>query len=178
MNAGMPTRSSTPHPSSCTFRRCTCAGIARIPTATFAIMKGTDIDLAAHFTVIAHAGIALYGAPVAEVFGAVPRAAYLDSILFDVENAVADIGSDPTHYTLNLCRVLAFVRDGLCLSKADGARWALRHLPEDGHSVISEAFACYTSNQTMHASTKALARSADFMLHLISEANTQPSALC
>lgn len=141
-------------------------------------MKGTDIDLAAHFTVITHAGIALYGAPVAEVFGTVPRAAYLDSILSDVENAAADIGSDPIYYTLNLCRVLAFVRDGPCLSKADGARWALRHLPEEWHPVISEAFACYTSNQTMHASTEALARFADFMLHLIGEANPQPSALC
>ncbi len=133
-------------------------------------MKGTDVDLAAHFTVIVHAGIALYGAPTADVFGPVPRAAYLDSILSDVENAAADILADPIYYTLNLCRVLAFIRDGLCLSKADGGKWALEHAPEKWHSLISEALACYATNQTMHTSTKVLTHFAEVMLRFIREA--------
>lgn len=133
-------------------------------------MKGTDADLAAHFTVITHAGIALYGAPVADVFGPVPRAAYLDSILADVENAEADILSDPIYYALNLCRVLAFARDGLCLSKADGGRWALERLPEEWHPLVSEALVCYASSQTMRTSAETLVRFAGTLLHLIREA--------
>lgn len=133
-------------------------------------MKGTDADLAAHFTVITHAGIALYGAPVADMFGPVPRAAYLDSILADVENAEADILSDPIYYALNLCRVLAFARDGLCLSKVDGGQWALERLPEEWHPLVSEALVCYTSSQTMRTSAETLVRFAGTLLHLIREA--------
>ena len=47
-------------------------------------MKGTDKDLAAHFTVIRSRGICLAGLPVREVFGEVPAADYLDSIREDI----------------------------------------------------------------------------------------------
>ena len=119
---------------------------------------------------ITHAGIALYGAPVADVFGPVPRAAYLDSILADVENAEADILSDPIYYALNLCRVLAFARDSLCLSKADGGRWALERLPEEWHPLVYEALVCYASSPTMRTSAETLVRFAGPLLHLIREA--------
>ena len=46
-------------------------------------MHGEDKDLAAHFTIIKHAGIVLYGKPISDVFGDVPSACYLDSIKDD-----------------------------------------------------------------------------------------------
>lgn len=49
------------------------------PEDYIAKMKGTDKDLAAHFTIINHCGIVLYGASVEEVFGEVPEKDYIDS---------------------------------------------------------------------------------------------------
>ena len=45
-----------------------------------------DPDLAAHFMVITKVGLVLCGEEIPEVFGTVPEADYLDSILKDVEN--------------------------------------------------------------------------------------------
>ena len=80
-------------------------------------MQGTDPDLAAHFTVIRDCGIALYGPPVKELFGPVPGMACLDSIWRDVQNAPDEILQQPVYLLLNLCRVLAYCREGAVLSK-------------------------------------------------------------
>ena len=100
------------------------------PAGYIAGMKGEDPDLAAHFTVLKARGEALYGEPVDAVFGEVPRKAYLESIRGDVENAEEELSGDPVYLTLNLCRVLAFKREGLILSKAEGGEWAVKKLPE------------------------------------------------
>lgn len=75
-------------------------------------MKGVDRDLAAHFTIIGRYGIVLYGKPVHEVFGPVPREDYIDSIVSDIEEAKEDILEEPVYVILNLCRVLAYLRGG------------------------------------------------------------------
>ena len=106
-------------------------------------MHGVDPDLAAHFTVVRRVGYALWGEPAASVFGEVPRAAYVDSILGDVENAAADMAENPVYITLNLCRVLAYLREGLVLSKAQGGAWGLEHLPERYHPMLTKALAAY-----------------------------------
>ena len=99
----------------------------RAPEDYIEKMNGVDPDLAAHFTVTRARGIALCGAPVAEVFGEVPREAYLDSILGDIAPAEEDILRDPVYVALNLCRVLAYAREGLIASKREGGMWALSH---------------------------------------------------
>lgn len=110
-------------------------------------MHGTDPDLAAHFTVIRQAGIALYGSPIAEMFGPVPRADYLDSILRDVADAGAEIDGAPVYLILNLCRVLAFLREGTILSKEQGGRWGLEeNLPSEYEVVIHSALNAYVGN--------------------------------
>ena len=106
--------------------------------------RKTDIDLAAHFTVINKVGIPLYGRPVAKVFGPVPHQDYLDSILADVAQARQDVLANPVYVILNLCRVLAYVKDRQVLSKAQGGHWGMTHLSEPGRSIVRQALAAYS----------------------------------
>lgn len=112
-------------------------------------MKGEDIDLAAHFTIIRNYGVVLWGEKIENIFAPVPKQNYLESICADIENATEDILEQPIYITLNLCRVLAFVREGLYLSKEQGGNWGIKHLPLEYHSIVVEALECYTSNKEM-----------------------------
>lgn len=107
-------------------------------------MNGTDPDLAAHFTITRARGVALVGEPIARVFGEVPRQAYLDSIVFDVESAEEDIDRDPVYVVLNLARVLAFAEASLVLSKREGGEWGVKRLPE-WSDFIGKALECYNT---------------------------------
>jgi len=108
-------------------------------------MNGTDKDLAAHFTIINRYGIRLYGDDIADVFGAVPRADYIDSVWYDIENAAEDIMDDPIYVVLNLCRVLAYLKDDIILSKEKGGEWGLKHLDAKYHALVSGALNSYFS---------------------------------
>lgn len=112
-------------------------------------MKGTDKDLAAHFTIIRRGGIVLYGAGINEIFGEVPEEDYIDSIWLDIKNASDDILADPLYITLNLCRVLAYLQEGLVLSKKAGGEWAMGTLPRKFHGWIQTALECYASGREM-----------------------------
>ena len=112
-------------------------------------MKGDDKDLAAHFTIIRQYGVTLYGEKIDNVFAEVPRKDYADSIWEDVCDAKEEILEEPIYITLNLCRVLAFCRDGLCLSKQEGAKWAMEHLSAEYTPIISDALTCYQTDQAM-----------------------------
>ncbi len=112
-------------------------------------LHGTDKDLAAHITVIRHTGILLYGKPIDAVFGEVSRADYLDSLLFDIENADADMEENPTYFILNLCRVLAYLQEGCVLSKKQGGEWGIKHLPVRYRVLIAGALADYACENTM-----------------------------
>lgn len=103
--------------------------------ACCAAMHGRDPDLAAHFAMARARGRALRGPRPEDVFAPVPRAALLESLRGDL---AAGPAADPTYFTLNLCRALAFARDGLLLSKAEGADWALPRLPAH-RAVIAAA---------------------------------------
>lgn len=113
-------------------------------------MKGVDIDLAAHFTMINHYGIVLCGEAVEKVFAEVPRKDYADSICADVENAKEEIIDNPVYIILNLCRVIAFLEDGLYLSKEEGGKWAMEHLQINDSELIADALVCYASDQDMN----------------------------
>lgn len=130
-------------------------------------MKGEDKDLAAHFTVINKYGIALYGETVEDVFALVPRDDYMDSIYADIENAEQDILSDPVYIILNLCRVLAFLEDGLCLSKKGGGEWGIKHLPDGQRTVISEALECYATDKAMETDKNMACQFARDMINLV-----------
>jgi len=118
-------------------------------------MNGDDEDLAAHFTVIKAVGIVLYGADINNVFGDIPRDYYLDSLKYDIENAndsiIANGGiiENPVYIILNLCRVLAYVNDGLILSKEQGGKWGLANTDSRFGELIISALNSYTSDNTM-----------------------------
>lgn len=132
-------------------------------------MKGEDKDLAAHFTILHYYGITLYGEKIEKVFGEVPRRDYIDSIWEDVQNADNDIIKQPMYLTLNLCRVLAFLKEGLYLSKREGAVWAMGCLPPEHFSIISSALECYETNQEMVIGKESGKAFADYMLTVIKE---------
>lgn len=133
-------------------------------------MNGTDPDLAAHFTVLRKAGIVLWGKPIADVFAEVPKADYLDSILGDVRDAGTEISGDPVYYILNLCRVLAYLKDGQVLSKAQGGAWGVQNLDGTYTALIRSALNTYQGKAPFHAEEAALRRFTADLLDQIQEA--------
>lgn len=132
-------------------------------------MKGTDRDLAAHFTILRRYGRVLYGEEIGETFGEVDRNDYLDSIWSDVENAREDILSDPMYMTLNLCRVLAYLREDLVLSKKEGGAWGIRRLPQEFHGLIRAALSDYEGGEEMPLLPEKAVEFAEYMLGQIAD---------
>ncbi|MBQ8834642.1 MAG: DUF4111 domain-containing protein [Oscillospiraceae bacterium] len=130
-------------------------------------MNGTDKDLAAHVTVIRHVGRTLLGKPIEEVFAEIPKAAYWDSIRGDVQEAEEEIAEQPVYYILNLCRVLAFLKDGLVLSKSQGGQWGMEHCPEY-RELIGNALTAYEGTTAFRAEETALR---DFAVTMLEEIN-------
>lgn len=133
-------------------------------------MKGTDPDLAAHFTIIRHYGRVLYGEEIASVFSEVPKADYIDSIWNDIAGAKEEILENPVYMILNLCRVAACVRDDLVTSKKQGGEWGLQNLERQYRELIETALACYASEKEMAADPAKAQAFAAYMLRLIRDA--------
>jgi predicted nucleotidyltransferase len=112
-------------------------------------MQGEDKDLAAHFTIIKKFGIVWLGQSIEEVFGTIPKYNYLDSIKGDVEDAKDDISDNPIYIILNLCRVLAYAKGELILSKEQGGSWGLQNLEQKYHNIVSKAVQCYQTDEVM-----------------------------
>jgi predicted nucleotidyltransferase len=130
-------------------------------------MKGTDKDLAAHFTIINHRGKVLYGQGIKEVFGEVSKQDYFNSIWFDIEGAQEDILDNTMYITLNLARVLAYQKDNIILSKKEGGGWGLSNLPEKYHSLIISALEEYASINPSQYNMELAAEYAKYMLEEI-----------
>jgi streptomycin 3"-adenylyltransferase len=128
-----------------------------------AVMNGADRDLAAHFTVIKAVGIRLWGCDISNLFGEVKKEYYLDSIRGDISGAVEEITENTVYIILNLCRVLAYTRDGLICSKRDGGEWGIRKLPRYA-KLISTALDCYRGSGMIEADADWLREFARFML--------------
>ena len=105
--------------------------------------QNRDEDLAAHCTIIIHRGICLYGKPIAEVFPCIPAADYRDAITGDFTWAQAEgrLAANPVYFILNTCRILAYLQDGLILSKDEGGIWGLDNLPQEYQPLIAQALA-------------------------------------
>ncbi len=105
-----------------------------------------DNDLAAHITITRARGICLSGTPTQEVFPAVPPAIYAASILGDFNDANTERQQMPVYFTLNACRVLAYLREEHIYSKDEGGVWGLRILPPELHGVVEQALETYRGN--------------------------------
>ena len=131
-------------------------------------MKGTDKDLAAHFTIIYHRGKALCGKDIPSVFAQVSSADYMDSIWSDIEGAAEEIFENPMYMILNLCRVLAYKKEGLILSKQEGGEWGIKNLSHSEYQkMISAALKEYQTGVTMSLDEFPAAEFAQFMLKKI-----------
>lgn len=117
-------------------------------------MVGTDKDLAAHFMMINQYGKVLFGERITNVFGEVPEEDYADSIWADIEAAEIDIVTKPLDVILNLCRSFAFFKDRMYLSKLEGGRWGLLHVPSKYRSLISQALRAYCSDDLLQIESR------------------------
>lgn len=132
-------------------------------------MTGTDKDLAAHFTILKKCGIVLFGEGIDKVFGEIPPEDYTDSICCDIENALGEVPENPMYMTLNLCRVLAWLREGLILSKREGGEWGIEKLPEEFRGLVIHALHCYEEGQEMKTEPESGRKFAEYMLKEIRE---------
>lgn len=103
-----------------------------------------DRDLAAHIVVTYHRGIKLYGKALREVFHPIDKQFYIKSIFFDVESAPKDIIESPVYFTLNLCRVLFFLKEGVVSSKKEGGEWGISVLPSEYRQDIQRCLNEYS----------------------------------
>jgi Domain of unknown function (DUF4111)/Nucleotidyltransferase domain len=104
---------------------------------------GNDYDLAAHFTVTRHAGVALVGPPPGDVFPDVPWADYEDSLRRDLESCGEHGGR--LYAVLSPARIWATLTERVVHSKQTGAAWALERAPEEFKPLISQALETYQS---------------------------------
>lgn len=121
----------------------------------FSIEK-TEPDLAAHFVVTKNRGICLYGESIGKVFPDVSKEHYLKSLVRDFEWSFGNLIKGPNnglcavpvYAVLNFCRVLAFIDEELILSKSEGGKWGLEHLPQEYKPLIQEALNEYKKGGT------------------------------
>lgn len=131
-------------------------------------MNGTDKDLAAHFTVIYHRGKTLYGKEIKSVFSEVSSEDYMDSIWNDIVNAKDEIVENAMYIILNLCRVLAYKKEGLILSKQEGGEWAIQDISVSEYKkLISEALKEYQTGEPMTLNHSVAIEFAEYMLQRI-----------
>lgn len=128
----------------------------------------TDKDLAAHFTIIKHRGICLYGKKIEDVFNDVPRKYYIASISDDIENAEEEIIENTVYITLNLCRVLYYIRENVICSKLEAGNWVKEIVPQQYGKIVEDAVKVYSNKlEQMEYCNDILVKYADYMLEEI-----------
>jgi predicted nucleotidyltransferase len=107
--------------------------------------QNSDEDLAAHFVMTRERGVCLFGKPTKEMFPEIPRPLYVKSLLSDAQWLYQQAEKYPLTATLNLCRILAFLKANKITSKKEGAKWALSNLPQEFSPLIVSALRCYSN---------------------------------
>jgi len=132
-----------------------------------------DKDLAAQLMVAYHRGVTLYGTPLHELYEPIDRELYLASILYDVEEAAHDIINNPPAYltpmyvTLNMCRVLYFIREGAIASKREGGEWGVQVLPLSYQALVQQCLDEYNGNNEQ--SEVELSELVEFIRYMLGE---------
>jgi len=127
-----------------------------------------DNDFAAQLVVAYYRGKALYGRPLAELYEPIDRKYYLASIYYDIKGASEDIMDQPMYITLNLCRVLFYLREGNVSSKKEGGEWGVKSLPNEYQELIGKCLDEYSGATGKHEfDHELLAAFAHYMLREI-----------
>lgn len=131
-------------------------------------MRGTDKDLAAHVTIIYHRGKTIYGKDIYSVFSKPRKEDYFNSIWSDIEDAKNEILENPMYIILNLCRVWAYKKDNLILSKDEGGKWGMNQLPNTRYrEMISAALVEYQTGEAMALDEAVAIEFAEYILKQI-----------
>lgn len=104
----------------------------------------TDIDLAAHITILNSHGICIEGKPINEVFPIVPKKDYISSILADYEDCLKNIEENPIYCALNLIRVYLYLKEGHISSKQEAGIWAIKTFPLELKWIIEKVVDGYS----------------------------------
>jgi len=102
-----------------------------------------DPDLAGHIVVTNQRGVTIIGQELKEVFKPIGMQYYIDSIFNDIQDATPGIIDDPVYFTLNLCRVMYFLKEGIISSKKEGGEWGISHLPKQFRSIVEQSLDVY-----------------------------------
>lgn len=70
---------------------------------------------------------------------------------------------------MSLCRVAAFLKNDLILSKKQGGEWALQNLSAQYHTLISNAVQSYILGNEMDLDNMEAQKFADYMLQMIKD---------
>lgn len=116
--------------------------------------SNTDIDLAAHITMMNHRGLCLGGDPIAKVFPIIPQSDYISSIIDDFKSCLHNIEEDPVYCSLNLIRVYWYLKEGMISSKLEAGNWALRILPSESRMTVKKVIGIYTGRKENSAFDK------------------------
>jgi streptomycin 3"-adenylyltransferase len=108
----------------------------------------TDVDLAAHFTIVRERGVALFGPAPRQVFPAVPPSDYVAAILDDYDGAMAAITEAPVYGVLNMLRVWWYLSEGRICSKEEAGVWGVQRLTDmAARSVAATALDRYRGGE-------------------------------
>lgn len=95
----------------------------RFSAGLFAPEASHDEDLTMHLVVARERGIDLLGSFPVGGIPAIPRADFLAAVLSDFEWAETQSVDLSDYMFSNACRTMAFLREGLVLSKSEGRQW-------------------------------------------------------
>lgn len=109
--------------------------------------QNTDPDLVAHFTITKKRGITWSGLPINEVFSEIPKEMYAKSLLYDFNDLDKNIVSNTIYGILNACRTIAYLKDGLVLSKKEGGEWAMENFDKQYFDILEKALATYKTGE-------------------------------
>ena len=114
----------------------------------------TDPDLAAHITIVNAKGICIEGVPITSIFPEVPKNDYISSIMGDFRECLKCIKEKPVYCSLNLLRVLWYLKERVISSKLDAGNWGIKVLPDDLGNTVRKSLEIYTGERESHQFNK------------------------
>ena len=125
-----------------------------------------DHDLAAHMMITYHRGRTLFGEEIKNIFKPMKREYYIQSIMNDIEDATKGIIKNPVYFTLNLCKVLLYLKEEKISSKKEGGLWGTKNLPSEFQTIVRECFDVYIGRTSeTNLDNEELLRFANWMLN-------------